>query len=95
MGVVATLVAQLGADGSDQVAGATSSSDFNPSDIAQGELKTLDRVVAPHDAPVLRGLISALISSCWRSLFAAPPTVPALFVLDEFTQLTNLPSCPP
>ncbi|MGC1183771.1 MAG: type IV secretory system conjugative DNA transfer family protein [Candidatus Dormiibacterota bacterium] len=94
MGVVATLVAQLGAYGSDQVAEATSNSDFNPAEVAQGELKTLYCVVAPHDAPVLRGLISALISSCWRSLFAAPPRVPALFVLDEFTQLTNLPELP-
>ena len=94
MGVVATLVAQLGAYGSDHVAGATATSDFNPSEVAQGELKTLYCVVAPHDAPVLRGLISALISSCWRSLFAAPPRIPALFVLDEFTQLTNLPELP-
>ncbi len=94
MGVVATLVAQLGAYGSGQVAGATATSDFNPAEIAGGGVKTIYCVVAPHDAPVLRGLISALISSCWRSLFAAPPAVPALFVLDEFTQLTNLPELP-
>jgi type IV secretion system protein VirD4 len=94
MGVVATLVAQLGAYGSDQVAAATSASDFDPAGIASGELRTLYCVVAPHDAPVLRGLVSALISCCWRSLFASPPEVPALFVLDEFTQLTNLPELP-
>jgi type IV secretion system protein VirD4 len=94
MGVVATLVAQLGAYGSDQVAAATATSDFDPAAIASGELRTLYCVVAPHDAPVLRGLISALISCCWRSLFASPPQVPALFVLDEFTQLTNLPELP-
>jgi type IV secretion system protein VirD4 len=94
MGVVATLVAQLGAYGSDQVAAATGTSDFDPSGIASGELRTLYCVVAPHDAPVLRGLISALISCCWRSLFANPPVAPALFVLDEFTQLTNLPELP-
>jgi type IV secretory pathway TraG/TraD family ATPase VirD4 len=94
MGVVATLVAQLGAYGSGQVAGATATSDFSPAEIAGGGVKTIYCVVAPHDAPVLRGLISALISSCWRSLFAAPPAVPALFVLDEFTQLTNLPELP-
>jgi type IV secretory pathway TraG/TraD family ATPase VirD4 len=94
MGVVATLVAQLGAYGSDQVVGATSCSDFDPAGIATGNFQTLYCVVAPHDAPVLRGLISALISCCWRSLFAAPPAVPALFVLDEFTQLTNLPELP-
>ena len=68
--------------------------DFDPAGIATGELRTLYCVVAPHDAPVLRGLISALISCCWRSLFARPPEVPALFVLDEFTQLTNLPELP-
>lgn len=94
MGVVATLVAQLGAYGSDQVASATSTNDFDPGGIATGELQTLYCVVAPHDAPVLRGLISALISCCWRSLFADPPAVPALFVLDEFTQLTSLPELP-
>jgi type IV secretion system protein VirD4 len=94
MGVVATLVAQLGAYGSDQVADATGASDFDPAGIASGELRTLYCVVAPHDAPVLRGLISAVISCCWRSLFARPPEVPALFVLDEFTQLTNLPELP-
>ncbi len=94
MGVVATLVSQLGAFGSDQVVEATSGSDFDPSGIASGELKTLYCVVAPHDAPVLRGLISALISCCWRSLFANPPETPALFVLDEFTQLTSLPELP-
>jgi type IV secretion system protein VirD4 len=94
MGVVATLVAQLGAYGSEQVAAATSTSDFDPAGIASGELRTLYCVVAPHDAAVLRGLISALISCCWRSLFAHPPEVPALFVLDEFTQLTNLPELP-
>jgi type IV secretory pathway TraG/TraD family ATPase VirD4 len=94
MGVVATLVSQLGAYGSNQVARATSSSDFDPAGIARGDLKTLYCVVAPHDAPVLRGLISALISCCWRSLFASPPATPALFVLDEFTQLTNLPELP-
>jgi type IV secretory pathway TraG/TraD family ATPase VirD4 len=94
MGVVATLVAQLGAYGSDQVAAATSTSDFDPAGIASGELRTLYCVVAPHDAPILRGLVSALISCCWRSLFASPPEVPALFVLDEFTQLTNLPELP-
>jgi type IV secretion system protein VirD4 len=94
MGVVATLVAQLGAYGSDQVAAATSTSDFDPAGIASGDLKTLYCVVAPHDAPVLRGLISALISCCWRGLFARPPEIPALFVLDEFTQLTNLPELP-
>lgn len=94
MGVVATLVAQLGAYGSGQVAAATAASDFDPAGIATGELRTLYCVVAPHDAPVLRGLISALISCCWRSLFARPPEVPALFVLDEFTQLTNLPELP-
>lgn len=94
MGVVATLVSQLGAYGSDQVARATSSCDFDPAKIAGGDLKTLYCVVAPHDAPVLRGLISALISCSWRSLFANPPTTPALFVLDEFTQLTNLPELP-
>lgn len=94
MGVVATLVSQLGAYGSDQVARATSSCDFDPGQIAGGDLKTLYCVVAPHDAPVLRGLISALISCCWRTLFANPPSTPALFVLDEFTQLTNLPELP-
>ncbi len=94
MGVVATLVSQLGAYGSDQVASATAESDFDPRAIAGGQLKTLYCVVAPHDAPVLRGLISALISCCWRSLFATPPSVPALFVLDEFTQLNNLPELP-
>jgi type IV secretion system protein VirD4 len=94
MGVVATLVSQLGAYGSDQVAAATSTSDFDPAGIAGGDLKTLYCVVAPHDAPLLRGLISALISCCWRSLFASPPSPPALFVLDEFTQLTNLPELP-
>ncbi|MFZ0994587.1 MAG: type IV secretory system conjugative DNA transfer family protein [Candidatus Dormiibacterota bacterium] len=94
MGVVATLIAQLGAYGSDQVAAATGASDFDPGGIASGELLTLYCVVAPHDAAVLRGLISALISCCWRSLFAHPPVVPALFVLDEFTQLTNLPELP-
>lgn len=94
MGVVATLVAQLGAYGTDQVAAATSSSDFDPAEIATGELRTLYCVVAPHDAPVLRGLISALISCCWRSLFSRPPAIPALFVLDEFAQLTNLPELP-
>ncbi|MGA2872747.1 MAG: type IV secretory system conjugative DNA transfer family protein [Candidatus Dormibacteria bacterium] len=94
MGVVATLVAQLGAYGTEQVASATGSSDFDPAAIAGGELRTLYCVVAPHDAPVLRGVVSALISCCWRSLFAAPPAVPALFVLDEFTQLTSLPELP-
>ncbi|HVB53603.1 MAG TPA: type IV secretory system conjugative DNA transfer family protein [Candidatus Acidoferrales bacterium] len=94
MGVVATLVSQLGAYGTDQVARATSGSDFDPAAIAGGGLRTLYCVVAPHDAPVLRGLISALISCCWRSLFASPPAIPALFVLDEFTQLTNLPELP-
>jgi type IV secretion system protein VirD4 len=94
MGVVATLVAQLGAYGADQVVRATAESDFDPAGIAGGDLQTLYCVVAPHDAPVLRGLISALISCCWRSLFANPPATPALFVLDEFTQLTNLPELP-
>ncbi|MGH7667472.1 MAG: type IV secretory system conjugative DNA transfer family protein [Candidatus Dormibacteria bacterium] len=94
MGVVATLVSQLGAYGSEQVAEATSSSDFDPADLAGGKLGTIYCVVSPHDAPVLRGLISALISCCWRSLFATPPSPPALFVLDEFTQLTNLPELP-
>ena len=94
MGVVATLVSQLGAYGTDQVAEATTLSDFDPAGIAGGDLQTLYCVVAPHDAPVLRGLISALISCCWRSLFASPPSTPALFVLDEFTQLTNLPELP-
>ncbi|MGH7758934.1 MAG: type IV secretory system conjugative DNA transfer family protein, partial [Candidatus Dormibacteria bacterium] len=94
MGVVATLVSQLGAYGSDQVAQATAESDFDPKAMAGGGLGTLYCVVAPHDAPVLRGLVSALISCCWRGLFAAPPQPPALFVLDEFTQLTNLPELP-
>lgn len=94
MGVVATLISQLGAYGTDQVARATSRSDFDPAEIAGGELRTLYCVVAPHDAPVLRGLISALISCCWRSIFAHPPATPVLFVLDEFTQLTNLPELP-
>ncbi|MGA9920663.1 MAG: type IV secretory system conjugative DNA transfer family protein [Candidatus Dormiibacterota bacterium] len=94
MGVVATLVAQLGAYAADQVVSCTAESDFDPAEIAGGDLQTLYCVVAPHDAPVLRGLISALISCCWRSLFANPPATPALFVLDEFTQLTNLPELP-
>lgn len=94
MGVIATLVAQLGAYGADQVARATSTTDFDPGGIATGQLQTLYCVVAPHDAPLLRGLISALISCCWRTLFARPPQPPVLFVLDEFTQLTNLPELP-
>ncbi|MGH7611349.1 MAG: type IV secretory system conjugative DNA transfer family protein [Candidatus Dormibacteria bacterium] len=94
MGVVATLVAQLGAYGSGEVADATGHSDFDPSTVSSGGLMTLYCVVAPHDAPVLRGLISALIACCWRAIFAAPPNPPALFVLDEFAQLTNLPELP-
>ncbi len=94
MGVVATLVSQLGAYGSEGVSAATSGSDFDPADLARGRLRSLYCVVAPHDAPVLKGLISSLLSCCWRALFGAPPEVPALFVLDEFTQLTGLPELP-
>ncbi|HEY6537644.1 MAG TPA: type IV secretory system conjugative DNA transfer family protein [Candidatus Dormibacteraeota bacterium] len=94
MGVVATLVAQLGPYSTDQVAAATAESDFDPAGLADGSLRTLYCVVAPHDAPVLRGLVSALISRAWRSIFSQPPQPPALFLLDEFTQLTNLPELP-
>lgn len=94
MGVVATLVSQLGAYGSDEVAAATAASDFDPAGVASGELMSLYCVVTPHDAPVLRGLVSALISCSWRALFANPPAPPALFVLDEFAQLTTLPELP-
>ncbi len=94
MGVVATLVAKLAPYATEQVAEATSRSSFEAGAIATGELKTLYCVVTPHDAPLLRGLVSALLATCWRAIYAAPPALPVLFVLDEFAQLTLLPELP-
>jgi type IV secretory pathway TraG/TraD family ATPase VirD4 len=91
MGVVATLVSRLGPYGAEQVAEATSESTFDPAAIASGELSTIFCVVSPPDAPLLRGLVSALLARCWRAIYSAPPRVPVLFVLDEFAQLTFLP----
>lgn len=94
MGVVATLVAKLTPFGTDTIAEATSSSAFDPAGLADGTLKTLYCLVTPHDAPLLRGVTSALLACCWRALYAAPPRVPVLFVLDEFAQLTLLSELP-
>ena len=94
MGVVATLVAKLAPYATELVAEATSSSTFEVGDLVKGELKSLYCVVTPHDAPLLRGLVSALLASCWRAIYSAPPPVPVLFVLDEFAQLTLLPELP-
>ncbi len=94
MGVVATLVARLGVFGTGQVASCTSTSTFDPTAVANGGLATLYCVVSPPDAPLLRGLLSALLAACWRAVFADPPKVPVLFVLDEFAQLTALPELP-
>jgi len=84
MGVVATLVSRLGPYGAEQVAEVTSGSTFDPAAIASGELSTLFCVVSPPDAPLLRGLVSALLARCWRAIYSAPPQLPVLFVLDEF-----------
>lgn len=94
MGVVATLVARLGVFGADQVAQATSVSTFDPRGIAKASPATIYCVVSPPDAPLLRGLLSALLAACWRAVFFAPPSTPVLFVLDEFAQLTALPELP-
>lgn len=94
MGVVATLVARLGVFGTDQVAEATAQSSFDPRGIASGAPTTIYCVVSPPDAPLLRGLLSALLAACWRAVFFSPPAVPVLFVLDEFAQLTALPELP-
>lgn len=94
MGVVATLVSRLGIYGTEQVAESTRGCTFDPRAIADGGLGTLYCVVTPHDAPLLRGLVSALLAACWRAVFARPPKVPVLFVLDEFAQLTALPELP-
>jgi len=91
MGVVATLVSRLGPYGTEQVAWATAQSSFDPAQIAGGSLGTIYCLVTPADAPLLRGLVSALLSCCWRAVYAQPPQVPVLFVLDEFAQLTFLP----
>ena len=94
MGVVATLIAQLGPYGADQVVEATACSDFDPGGLADGSLSTLYCAVTPHDAPLVRGLVSAALARAWRACYAAPPSPPALFVLDEFAQLTQLPELP-
>jgi len=94
MGVVATCIAQLGPYGADQVLAATASSDFDPAGIADGRLRTLYCVVAPHDAVLIRGLVGALLARAWRACFASPPQPAAAFVLDEFAQLTHLPELP-
>ncbi len=94
MGVVATLIAQLGPYGADQVVDATACSDFDPGGLADGSLATLYCAVTPHDAPLVRGLVSAALARAWRACYAAPPSPPALFVLDEFAQLTQLPELP-
>lgn len=91
MGVLATLVSRLGPYGTEQVAEATSKSTFDPAEIASGGILTIFCLVSPPDAPLLRGLVSALLARCWRAIYAAPPAVPVLFVLDEFAQLTFLP----
>ena len=91
LGVVATLVSRLGPYGTEQVAWTTAQSTFDPSWIAASELSTLYCLVTPADAPLLRGLVGALLSCCWRAIYASPPPVPVLFVLDEFAQLTFLP----
>ena len=94
MGVVATLVSKLGVFGSDQVARTTARSTFDPRSLASGQLNSLYCVVSPTDAPLVRGLLSALLSACWRAVYASPPPLPVLFVLDEFAQLTALPELP-
>ena len=94
MGVVATLVSKLGVFGSDQVAHTTARSTFDPRWLASGRLNSLYCVVSPTDAPLVRGLLSALLSACWRAVYASPPPLPVLFVLDEFAQLTALPELP-
>jgi type IV secretion system protein VirD4 len=94
MGVVATLVSKLGVFGSDQVARATARSTFDPRSLASGRLNSLYCVVSATDAPLVRGLLSALLSACWRAVYASPPPLPVLFVLDEFAQLTALPELP-
>ncbi|MDA8395998.1 MAG: type IV secretory system conjugative DNA transfer family protein [Candidatus Dormibacteraeota bacterium] len=94
MGVVATLVSKLGVFGSDQVARTTARSTFDPRSLASGGLNSLYCVVSPTDAPLVRGLLSALLSACWRAVYASPPPLPVLFVLDEFAQLTALSELP-
>jgi type IV secretion system protein VirD4 len=94
MGVVATLVAKLAPYATERVAQTTSRSTFDAADLVRGNLKSIYCVVTPHDAPLLRGLVSALLASCWRAIYASPPAVPVLFVLDEFAQLTLLPELP-
>ncbi len=94
MGVVATLVSRMGAFSVERVGEVTGASDFDPAQLASGELRTLYCVVTPQDAQLVRGLISALLAACWRALYAKPPSPPALFVLDEFAQLTELPELP-
>jgi len=94
MGVVATLVAQLAPYGTDTIAEATATSAFDPAALASGGLRTIYCLVTPHDAPLLRGLASALLACCWRAIYAAPPQIPVLFVLDEFAQLTRLSELP-
>ncbi len=91
LGVVATLVSHLGPYGTEQVAWATAASSFDPSSIAGPVPSTIYCLVTPADAPLLRGLVGALLSCCWRAIYARPPEVPVLFVLDEFAQLTFLP----
>jgi type IV secretion system protein VirD4 len=94
MGVVATLVAKLAPYATERVAEITSRSTFEAAGLAGGELKSIYCVVTPHDAPLLRGLVSALLAACWRAIYASPPRIPVLFVLDEFAQLTLLPELP-
>lgn len=94
MGVVATLVAKLGVFGTEQVARTTARSTFDPRELASGGVTSLYCLVSPTDAPLLRGLLSALLAACWRGVFASPPSTPVLFVLDEFAQLTALPELP-
>ena len=94
MGVVATLVAKLAPYATERVAETTSRSTFEAAGLADGALRSIYCVVTPHDAPLLRGLVSALLASCWRAIYASPPRIPVLFVLDEFAQLTLLPELP-
>jgi type IV secretory pathway TraG/TraD family ATPase VirD4 len=94
MSVVATLMSKMAPYATDKVAQATGSSSFDPADLGRENLRTVYCLVTPHDAPLLRGVVSALLSSCWRAIYQSPPAKPVLFVLDEFAQLTLLPELP-
>ena len=94
MSVVATLISKLAPYATDKVAEATAQSSFDPADLGRQRLQTIYCLVTPHDAPLLRGVVSALLASCWRAIYQSPPLTPVLFVLDEFAQLTLLPELP-